>query len=234
MLFQRANSRELYNQPRQLPWLSRKRERSCNSLCGNIHSNGNDKFTDMKKVVLFLLGVLCSFDGYAQYIERLSNQEIIKCQTPASVAYNYTIAVLQKDFNKVLGFHDLTAHERQEIDEYLIESGNTIETLYSQIEDVNALWSWLPALDNGFEIVIADIEDHWKAKTDGGWMIDENQIVKDGMVYFPGEEKPYWGIHDIVVFVTCSPSTEINTVSFDDMTLYDDSVLYEPLPGSVS
>ena len=180
----------------------------------------------MKKVVLLLLALLlCSFSGHAQCIERLRSQEIIESQTPASVAYNFTIAILQKDFDKVWGELDLTAHEREEIDEYLKESGNTFETLYSQDEDVIALWSWLPALENGFEVVIADMEDLWKAKTDDGWMIDENQIVKDGKVYIPGEEKPYLGIHDIIVYVACSPASEINTVSFDDITLYEDTLL---------
>lgn len=180
----------------------------------------------MKKVVLIFLGFLCSFYGHAKNIERLSNQEIIKCQTPASVAYNFTCALLQKDFDKVQRYLYYTPHERQEIDEYLKESGYTFETLYSQVEDVISLWSWLPALENGFEVVIADMEDLWMAKTDDGWMIDPNQIVKDGMVYIPGEEKPYLGIHDIIVYVTCSPSSEINnTVTFDDLTRYEDNVL---------
>lgn len=179
------------------------------------------------KLILLVLWVVSFESINAQssnpIVQRLSNQEIAECKTPAAVAYSFTIAILQKDFDKMLSYIDFTPNEAQEIEEYLQESRETYETLYSQNKDVVALWSWLPALGNGFEIAIADMEDIWLAKTDYGWTIHPDQIVKDGMVYIPGEKNPYVGIHEKRVYVTCSPSSEINSFTFNDITRYEDS-----------
>lgn len=181
----------------------------------------------LKKFFIIILSVIAFESVNAQYpnsiVRRLSNQEIAECKTPAAITYNFVCAILQKDFVKMMSYVDYDPSEVQEIEEYLQTTGETYETIYSKNENVVALLSWLPALDDGFELVIANIEDFWLAKIDGGWMFHPDQIVKDGMIYIPGEEKPYEGIHEKRVSVICSPSSEVNALTFNDISRYKDN-----------
>ena len=181
----------------------------------------------LKKLFVIVLSVIALESVYAQssnpIVRRLSNQEIAECNTPAAITYNYINAFLQKDFVKMLSYVDIDPNEVQEIGEYLQSSGETYEALFSRDENFVALSSWRPALDEGFEVVIANMEDIWLAKTDYGWTVDPDQVVKDGMVYIPGVEKPYVGIHEIIVYVTCSPSSEVNVRTFNDISRYEGS-----------
>lgn len=181
----------------------------------------------LKKLFVIVLSVMALESIYAQssnpIVRRLSNQEIAEGKTPSAIAYNFINSILQKDFPRMIQYLDLSPRELQEIDEYMQEHGETYETLCRKEEYVVGILSWLPALNNGYEIVVANIEDFWLAKTDDGWMVDPEQIVKDGMVYIPGEEKPYVGIHQKRVYVTCSPSSEVNLLTFDDISRYKDT-----------
>ena len=181
----------------------------------------------LKKLFVIVLSVMALESIYAQssnpIVRRLSNQEIAEGKTPSAITYNFINSILQKDFSHMIQYLDLSPRELQEIDEYMQEHGETYETLCRKEEYVVGILSWLPALDNGYEIVVANIEDFWLAKTDDGWMVDPEQIVKDGMVYIPGEEKPYVGIHQKRVYVTCSPSSEVNILTFDDVSRYKDT-----------
>jgi len=181
----------------------------------------------IKKLIITALSVFALESIYAQssnpVVRRLSNLEIAECKTPAAITYNYISAFLQKDFVKMLSYVDLDPNEVQEIGEYLQSNGETYEALFSRDENLVALSSWRPILDEGYEVVIANVEDIWLAKTDDGWMVDPDQIVKDGMVYIPGEGKPYVGIHEKRVYVTCSPSSEVNVLTFNDISRYEGS-----------
>ncbi len=181
----------------------------------------------LKKLFVIVLSVMALESIYAQssnpIVRRLSNQEIAEGKTPSAIAYNFINSILQKDFPRMIQYLDLSPRELQEIDEYMQEHGETYETLCRKEEYVVGILSWLPVLNKGYEIVVANIEDFWLAKTDDGWMVDPEQIVKDGMVYIPGEEKPYVGIHQKRVYVTCSPSSEVNILTFDDVSRYKDT-----------
>lgn len=181
----------------------------------------------IKNVFVFILLIMVLGPVHSQspnpIVKRLSNQEISECRTPASITYNYITAFLQKDFVKVMSYVDLDSNEVQEIGEYLQSNGETYEALFSRDENLVALSSWRRVLDGSFEVVIANVEDIWLAKTDYGWMAHPDQIVKEGMIYIPGEEKPYIGIHEKLVYVTCSPSSEVDVLTFNEISRYENS-----------
>lgn len=185
----------------------------------------NMKKASIIVILLVIVGEFIFAQSSDAVVRRLSDKEIAESKTPAAVTYNFVCSILQKDYTKMQLYCDISPNEAQEIEDYINASGETYETLYSKEKNIVALLRWLPALNEGFEVVIADMEDVWLAKTDDGWMVHPDQIVKDGMVYIPGEEKPYVGIHEKIVYVTCSPSVEINTLTFENISCYEDTQL---------
>lgn len=57
----------------------------------------------------------------------------------------------------------------------------------------------------------------------GSMYYNPDQVVKNGMIYLPGENKPRVGINEKKVYVTCIPSSEIIHVGFQDITRYGDT-----------
>ena len=150
-------------------------------------------------------------------VNRLSQQEILECVTPSSIAYNYVIAILNKDYNRAISYMDIQSAEP------LREAGvDAINELFSTPGKLN-IHGWRPALLKGYEVTIAYVQDEWYYEENGSLYHHFYQVVKDGMVYLPGETTPRIGINQKKVYVTCSPSSEIGNVGFQDITRYGDT-----------
>ena len=96
------------------------------------------------------------------------------------------------------------------------------------------IFGWIPALTRNYEVAIAYVQDLWYYKQNGSLYWNPDAIVRNGMVYLPGEETPRVGINEKKVYVTCSPSAEIDHVGFQDITRYGNTnvkVLLEKFDG---
>ena len=177
--------------------------------------------------VLFALFVSDCLADSNQIVRRLSSIEISQNQTPSSVAYNFIHAIYSRNYSKMTPYFESDfAHQNEDYMESLKRKyGNDNEAsraYFSSGEYAEAL-IWLPALNNGYEIVVESVEDLWLAKTDYGWMTHPQQFVKNGMVYIPGEKTPYVGIHEKRVTLICCHSLEINAVSFKSVSKYQNT-----------
>jgi len=180
----------------------------------------------MKRIIFrVFLSILClqvSIFVKAQssnpVVKRLSATEIAS-NTPLSVAYNYVMTIILKDYDKAASYLELSEATRfkRDLREYGVD---LYEDYY--LNEVG-LKDWDKALKNGYELTVTDIgEDCWAAKTDGGWAIHPEQTVKDGMVYIPGDENPHIGIYRKTIYVACCPISEINRSTFNDIHRYND------------
>lgn len=150
-------------------------------------------------------------------VNRLSQQEILECVTPASIAYNYVIAILNKDYNRAMSYMDIQSAESWR------EAGvDAINELFSTPGKLN-IHGWRPALLNGYEVTIAYVQDEWYYEENGSMYWNPNAVVRNGMIYLPDETTPRVGINQKKVYVTCSPSSEIGNVGFQDITRYGDT-----------
>jgi hypothetical protein len=175
----------------------------------------------MKKIffssVMLLFVVTDLLAGPNPIVNRLSQQEILECVTPSSIAYNYVIAILNKDYNRAISYMDIQSAESWR------EAGvDAINGLFSTPGKLN-IHGWRPALLNGYEVTIAYVQDEWYYEENGSMYYNFDQVVKDGMIYLPGETTPRVGINQKKVYVTCSPSSEIGNVGFQDITRYGDT-----------
>ena len=83
---------------------------------------------------------------------------------------------------------------------------------------------WRDALYRDYEVAIAYVQDDWfYEKEDGSLYHPFDYVVKDGMIYIAGENQPHVGINEKKVYVTCSPSSEVNRLGFQDITRYGDT-----------
>lgn len=155
-------------------------------------------------------------------IHGLSAHEISECSTPSSIAYNYVMAILMEDYHKAASFMEASDAYRfiRDLKEYGTEICD--EYYFNEL----GLSHWKQALAYGYALITTDINDDcWAAKTDYGWMIHPNQIVKNGMVYIPGEDKPYVGIYSKNIYVACCPISEVNYARFNDVKWYNNMLL---------
>lgn len=166
----------------------------------------------------------------AQYpnpiVRRLSDKEIAECRTPAAVAYNFVSAILLKDFDKMRSYMDYSA--KKEFTDYNVKQSygdegiNSLEDLFSSGK--LGILSWIPALIGRYELTIAYVQDRWYYEEDGSMYAPFDYEEKDGMLYLKGEDTPRVGINEKAVYVTCSPSSEVNKVGFQEITRYGDDV----------
>ena len=175
----------------------------------------------MKKIffssVMLLFVVTDLLAGPNPIVNRLSQQEILECVTPASIAYNYVIAILNKDYNRAMSYMDIQSAESWR------EAGvDAINELFSTPGKLN-IHGWRPALLNGYEVTIAYVQDEWYYEENGSMYWNPNAVVRNGMIYLPDETTPRVGINQKKVYVTCSPSSEIGNVGFQDITRYGDT-----------
>lgn len=181
-----------------------------------------------KNVFVFILLIVVWESVHSQspnpIVKRLSSQEIAECKTPAAVAYNFTIAILQKDYDKMRSYmspEGMFAYSDDNVQKEYGEYGiHTLEDFFSVGK--RAVLSWLPALSNEYEVVVAYVQDLWLYEEDGSrYVCGDNDDVRNGMVYLYGEEdNPRVVINEKKVYVTCSPSSEVNNVGFQDITSY--------------
>ncbi len=181
----------------------------------------------IKRIFTIFLSLILVGGVYAQWpnpiVTRLSNQEIAGCKTPASVTYNFIEAILCRDFERMLSFAD--AEFAWNIIQAVSENNLTYDLFFIQNfsqqggEKLNIL-GWIPALARNYEVAIAYVQDEWYYEKDGRMYMCFEQEVRDGMIYLPGEDKPRIGINEKKVYVTCSPTAEVNYVGFQDITRY--------------
>ena len=183
----------------------------------------------MKKLffisIVLLLGAMSISAGPNPIVRRLSQQEIAESTTPSAIAYNMVCAILQKDWEKMQSYMSLEAmiaftdpYIRREYGEYGI---NSLEDFFSTGK--LGILNWRDALYRGYEVAIAYVQDEWYYEENGSLYHGFDQVVKDGMIYLPGEDSPRVGINEKKVYVTCSPSSEVNYVGFQDITRYGDT-----------
>lgn len=188
----------------------------------------------MKKLLLIIasIGTLAtfSFQMNAQspnpIVKRLSAYEIARCATPEAVAYNFIESILCRDFYRMLSYADaeFTRNIMAEVNDNNLTYDLFFIKYFSKSggEKLDIL-GWIPALARDYEVAIAYVQDEWYYEKDGSLYSSFNQTVIDGMIYIPGEPKPYVGINEKKVYVTCSPTSEINHSGFQNITRYGDS-----------
>lgn len=182
------------------------------------------------KLLKHLLMIVCLQVGITTYaqspnpiVKRLSQTEISQCSTPSSVAYNFIESILCRDLDRMLLYtdYDFTKLIINEIQSKNLTNDLLFTSLFSEQggQKLNIL-GWIPALARNYEVAIAYVQDTWYYEKDGEMYHHFEQVVRNGMIYLPGETEPRAGILEKKVYVTCSPTAEINYVGFQDITRY--------------
>ena len=199
----------------------------------------------MKRIIFrVFLSILClqvSIFVKAQspnpIVKRLSQTEISQCSTPSSIAYNFIESILCRDLDRMLTYtdYDFTKWIINEIQSKNLTNDLFFTSLFSEQggQKLNIL-GWIPALARNYEVAIAYVQDTWYYEEDGGMYHHFDQVVRNGMIYLPGETEPRVGILEKKVYVTCSPTAEINYVGFQDITRYGNTnvkVLLQQING---
>ncbi len=175
-----------------------------------------------KNLLIIVLVMFCNAIAIAQsypnpIVKRLSPQEVATCKTPAAIAYNYVIAILNKDYTRAASFMT-----RELALEWRKAGVSELNKTFSTPGKLN-IHGWEPALSQGYEVIVAYVQDDWYYEENGSMYWDPDQVVKDGMIHIKGESEPRVGINVKKVYVTCSPSSEIGHVGFQDITRYGDT-----------
>lgn len=155
-------------------------------------------------------------------VTRISAEEIRANSTPAAVAYNFVNAILTKDIDKML------SNATPRFKEFILDALNN---LYHGNEDAYianeysegklGILSWKPALANGYEVAVAFIQDESVYYEDGYWCGSlGNYTIKNGKIYLPKEDIPRLTKVIKKIYITCSPTSEVNYVGFQDITRY--------------
>lgn len=185
------------------------------------------------KLLKTLIMIVCLQVGITSYaqspnpiVKRLSSREISQCSTPSAVTYNFIESILCRDFERMLSYSDYN-FARLIINE--VQNNNlTYDQFFTRVfsgqgsEDLNIL-GWIPALAGNYEVAIAYVQDVWYYEEDGSLYRSFDQVVYDGMIYLPGETTPRVGILEKKVYVTCSPTDEVNYAGFQYITRYGNS-----------
>lgn len=155
-------------------------------------------------------------------VKRLSNQEIAECITPSAIAYNFIESILCRDFYRMLSYTDeeFTKIIIKEINDYNLTYDRFFTKFYSSEggEKLNIL-GWIPALSRNYEVAVAYEQDEWYYDENGSMYSHLNQVVKNGIIYIPGEA-PKIGINFKKIYITCSPTAEVNYIGFQNITRY--------------
>lgn len=184
----------------------------------------------MKKTILSIAICLLSFtlrvnaqQSPNPIVYRLSSAEIAQCITPSAVAYNFIESILCRDYERMLSYvcYEYKKGIIQWIQEMNCSPDHFFARQFSEQggEKLNIL-GWIPALAKNYEVAIAYVQDEWYYEENGSWYWNPDQIVKDGMIYLPGETVGRIGILEKKVYVTCSPTAEVNNIGFQDITRY--------------
>ncbi len=193
------------------------------------------------KALFMIMCLQVGINTYAQspnpIVKRLSQTEISQCLTPSSVAYNFIESILCRDLNRMLSYTDynFAMSVFKEIQSKNLTGDLFFTRLFSEQggQKLNIL-GWIHALARYYEVAIAYVQDTWYFEENGSLSHNFEQVVKDGMIYIPGETNPRIGILEKTVYVTCSPTAEINHVGFQDITSYGNTnvkVLLQQIEG---
>ncbi len=90
-------------------------------------------------------------------VNRLTALEVAQCRTPAAVAYNFIIAALVKDFDRMYAYmtKDGRQYMQYEMDNHEVKSLNALFSLEGKLH----IYSWLPALYQGYEVAVLYVQD---------------------------------------------------------------------------
>lgn len=159
-------------------------------------------------------------------VKRLSIEEIKQCKTPSSIAYNFIESILCRDYERFLSYTDyeFTKIIIQNIQTNNLSKDQIFTKLFSEQggEKLNIL-GWIPALARNYEVAIAYVQDEWYYEENGCQYLAFEHTVKDGIIYLPDDPTPRVGILMKKVYVTCSPTAEINCTGFQNITRYSNT-----------
>ncbi len=188
-------------------------------------------------IVCLQVGIITYAQSPNPIVKRLSPTEISQCSTPSSVAYNFIESILCRDLDRMLTYTDYNflLMVINEIQNKNLTNDSFFTYMFSEHggQKLNIL-GWIPALARNYEVAVAYVQDTWYYEEDGRMSYHFDQVVRDGMIYIPGETEPRTGILEKKVYVTCSPTAEINNVGFQDITRYGNTnvkVLLQKIDG---
>lgn len=149
----------------------------------------------MKKILIviatlfFYMSVAASSPN--PIVNRLSAQEVAQCRTPAAVAYNFVMAALDKDYDRMYSYmaKDGPEYLRYEMEKYEVTSLNALFSLEGKLH----IFGWRPALYDGYEVAVLYVQDEGET---------------DGVSYRK-------------VYIGCVPSSQIGIAGFQDIERYD-------------
>lgn len=147
--------------------------------------------TKIYPIVVLLLIATRLFAGPNPIVNRLSAQEVAQCSTPTAVAYNFVIAALEKDYDRMYSYMTKDGKEylQYEMDRYEVTSLNALFSLEGKLH----IFGWIPALYEGYEVAVLYVQD------DGKY---------DDVTYKK-------------IYIGCVPSSQIGVVGFQDIERYD-------------
>ena len=197
---------------------------------------------NFKRLIIGVIFIMVTIGAYAQspnpIVKRLSVEEIAQCKTPSFITYNFIESILCRDYDRFLSYvdYEFTKIIIQNMQTNNLSKDQIFTKLFSEQggEKLNIL-GWIPALARNYEVAIAYVQDEWYYEENGNMYCHFEQIVKDGMIYIPGETTPRVGILQKKVYVTCSPTAEIDYLGFQDITRYSDTnvkVLLQKFDGA--
>ncbi|MBQ7819476.1 MAG: hypothetical protein IJ341_07250 [Bacteroidales bacterium] len=183
-----------------------------------------DKLLKHLLMIVFLqVGITTYAQSPNPIVKRLSQTEISQCLTPSSIAYNFIESILCRDLDRMLSYTDcdITKGIINEIQSKNLTNDLFFTSLFSEQggQKLNIL-GWIPALARNYEVAIAYVQDTWYYEEDGNMYHHFDQVVRNGMIYLPEETEPRAGILEKMVYVTCSPTAEINYIGFQNITRY--------------
>lgn len=185
---------------------------------------------NFKRLIIDAIFIMVTIGAYAQspnpIVKRLSVEEIAQCKTPSSITYNFIESILCRDYDPFLSYvdYEFTKIIIQNMQTNNLSKDQIFTKLFSEQggEKLNIL-GLIPALARNYEVAIAYVQDEWYYEENGSMYCHFEQIVKDGMIYIPGETTPRVGILQKKVYVTCIPTVEIDYLGFQNITRYSDT-----------
>lgn len=111
----------------------------------------------MKKILIviatlfFYMSVAASSPN--PIVKRLSPQEIAQCETPAALAYNFVMAIVNQDYNRAMSY--MTHEAAKGWEEAGIEA---IDRVFATPGKLHIL-GWWPAFRQGYEVAVLYVQD---------------------------------------------------------------------------
>ena len=117
--------------------------------------------------------------------------EVAQCNTPASVAFNFVVAVLEKDYDRMYSYMSSEGPQylQYDMDKYEVKSLNALFSHEGKLH----IFGWQPALYQGCEVAVLYVQD-------------------EGM---------YDGVEYKKVYIGCVPSSQIGVAGFQDIDRCD-------------